>query len=210
MRSRSLGVTLVAVGAALWGMDAWIRAPLAKSTSVATIVFGEHVVLVLLTLPFLVGALRALFRLGPRYITAGVIIGAGASAVATLLFTQAFVQGDYVTPVVLQKVQPVIAVIGASVILGGRIRARFLLFLAPALVGVWLIGVPHPFDPSAHGLKTTLYALGAAALWALGTVLGRYLSREMRFEHVATVRFAFGLPAAAIALLVLGAPAVAS
>jgi len=32
----------------------------------------------------------------------------------------------------------------------------------------------------------------------------------MRFEHVATLRFAFGLPAAAIALLVLGAPAFAS
>jgi drug/metabolite transporter, DME family len=210
MRSRSLGVTLVAAGAALWGMDAWIRAPLAKSTSVATIVFGEHVVLVLLTLPFLVGALRSLFRLGPRYVAAGVVIGAGSSAVATLLFTQAFVQGDYVTPVVLQKVQPVIAVIAASVILGERMRPRFWLFFGPALVGVWLIGVPHPFDPTAHGLRTTLYALGAAVLWALGTVLGRYLSRDMRFEHVATVRFAFGLPAAAIALLVLGAPAFAS
>jgi drug/metabolite transporter (DMT)-like permease len=61
-----------------------------------------------------------------------------------------------------------------------------------------------------HGLKPSLYALGAATLWALGTVLGRYLARDMRFEHVATLRFAFGLPAAAIALLVLGAPAFAS
>ena len=54
------------------------------------------------------------------------------------------------------------------------------------------------------------YALGAATLWALGTVLGRYLARDMRFEHVATLRFAFGLPASAIALLVLGAPAFSS
>jgi drug/metabolite transporter (DMT)-like permease len=61
-----------------------------------------------------------------------------------------------------------------------------------------------------HGLRPSLYALGAATLWALGTVLGRYLSRDMRFEHVATLRFAFGLPASAIALLVLGAPAFSS
>ena len=47
-------------------------------------------------------------------------------------------------------------------------------------------------------------------LWALGTVLGRYLARSLRFQHVATLRFAFGLPASAIALLVLGAPAFAS
>ena len=55
-----------------------------------------------------------------------------------------------------------------------------------------------------------LFALGAAVLWALGTVLGRYLSQRMKFQYVTTLRFAFGLPAAAIALLVLGAPAFAS
>ena len=94
--------------------------------------------------------------------------------------------------------------------LGERPRPRFALYLVPALVGAWLIGVPHPFHPSAHGLKPTLYALGAATLWALGTVLGRYLSQQLAFQHVAALRFAFGLPASAIALLVLGAPAFAS
>ena len=72
------------------------------------------------------------------------------------------------------------------------------------------MGVPDPLHPTVHGLKPTLYALGAAVLWALGTVLGRYLARMMRFEHVTTLRFLFGLPASAIALLVLGAPAFAS
>jgi drug/metabolite transporter, DME family len=208
---RSLGITLVAVAAALWGLDAWIRSPLAHSTAPATIVFGEHVVLVALTLPFLVGALAALLRLGWRHVIAAFVIGAGSSAVATILFTEAFKVGsDYVTPVVLQKVQPLIAVVAAGVILGERPRGRFAFYLVPALVGVWLIGVPHPLHPSVHGLRPSLYALGAATLWALGTVLGRYLARDMRFEHVATLRFAFGLPAAAIALLVLGAPAFAS
>jgi drug/metabolite transporter, DME family len=207
---RSLGVTLVAVAAALWGLDAWIRRPLAQSTEVATIVFGEHLVLVAITFPLLFAALPALFRLGPRYILAAAVIGAGSSAVATILFTQAFVEGDPVTPVVLQKLQPVIAVIAARIVLGERPRPRFLLFLVPALFGAWLIGVPDPFHPSAHGLQPTLYALAAATLWALGTVLGRYLSRSMQFQHVTALRFAFGLPASAIALLVLGAPAFAS
>jgi DME family drug/metabolite transporter len=207
---RSIGIVLVAVAAALWGLDAWIRRPLAQSTSVATIVFGEHLVLVACTLPLLVGALPALFRLGWRYILAAIVIGAGSSAVATILFTQAFVDGDPVTPVVLQKLQPVIAVVAARLVLGERPRARFAVYLVPALVGAWLIGVPDPFHPTAHGLKPTLFALGAAALWALGTVLGRYLSRRLAFQHVTALRFAFGLPASAIALVVLGAPAFAS
>jgi DME family drug/metabolite transporter len=208
---RSLGICLVALAAALWGLDQWIRGPLAATTAVGTIVFGEHLVLVVLTLPFVVGALAAVVRLGWRHVAAAVLIGAGSSAVATLLFTEAlFVHHDFVTPVVLQKVQPVFAVIGAVVILGERPRPRYGLYLAVALAGTWLMGLPHPFSPEAHGVVTMLYALGAAVLWALGTVLGRYLARDMRFEHVTTLRFVFGLPASAIALLVLGAPAFAS
>jgi drug/metabolite transporter (DMT)-like permease len=115
-----------------------------------------------------------------------------------------------VTPVVLQKVQPVIAVACAAVMLGERPHRRFALYFVPAVAGAWLMGVPHPFHPTVHGMRTTFYALGAASLWALGTVLGRYLARDMRFEHVATLRFAFGLVASAVALPVLGASAFAS
>jgi drug/metabolite transporter, DME family len=210
-----MGVALVAVAAALWGLDAWIRAPLAKSLQTAdgavTIVFGEHVLLVLLTLPFLAGALAAVVRLGWRHLLAAVVVGAGASALATILFTQALLEHyDFVTPVVLQKVQPVIAVVGAWFVLGERPRPRFALYFGAALVGAWLTGVKHPLHPDVHGLKTMALALAAAALWAFGTVLGRYLARDLRFEHVTTLRFVFGLVGAAIALLVVGAPAFAS
>src|SRR5690348_972826 len=207
---RSIGLVLVATAASLWGLDALIRKPLAASTDVATIVFGEHLVLVVVTLPLLAGALAAVFRLGWRYVLVAAVIGAGSSAVATILFTQAFVHGDAVTPLVLQKIQPIIAVIAARIILDERPRPRFALFLVPALVGTWLMGVPDPFHPTTHGLEPALLALGAATLWALGTVLGRLLSQHLSFQYIVTLRFAFGLPAAAIALLVLGAPAFAS
>src|ERR1043166_7484491 len=61
------GVVLVAVAAAMWGTDPIIRKTMSFTTSATTIVFGEHVILVLCTLPFLFPALRAVFRAGPRY-----------------------------------------------------------------------------------------------------------------------------------------------
>jgi drug/metabolite transporter (DMT)-like permease len=198
------------VAAALWGTDALLRRPLAHSTSAATIVFGEHLVLVAVTLPLLAGALAAVMRAGPRYIVAAIVIGAGASAVATILFTQAFVYGDPVTPVVLQKVQPLVAVIAARLILGEHPRRNFIWFLVAGLVGVWLIAFPDPLNIHAHGLAPVIYALSAAVLWALGTVLGRLLTTRISFQHVTTLRFAFGLPASAIAVLVLGSPAFPS
>jgi DME family drug/metabolite transporter len=203
------GVVLVSVAAALWGTDALFRRPLAQSTQATTIVFGEHVVLVLVTLPFLFPSLVALRRAGPRYLLAAIVVGAGASAVATILFTQAFVHGDPITPVVLQKVQPLVAVTAAWLVLGEEPRRRFAWFLIPALAGVWLIAFPHPFDVNASGLTPIAEALAAAFLWGLGTVFGRYLGRRLAFEQVTTVRFGFGLLASAIALPLLGAPAYA-
>jgi drug/metabolite transporter, DME family len=214
LRSRSGATALVAVAAALWGTDALFRRPLAHSTSVATIVFGEHVVLVAITLPLVVPALVAVWRLGLRYVLAAIAVGAGASAVATILFTQAFVDGgvrSIVTVVMVQKVQPLVAVLGAAIVLGERPRPRFGLYLVTALVGTWLIAFSSPTNLDVHGaLVPVLYALAAAVLWAFGTVLGRYLTQQLRFEHVATLRFTFGLPASGIALLVLGGPAFAS
>ena len=174
--------------------------------------FGEHLVLVLLTLPFLFGAIASMLRLGWRHVLAAAVIGAGSSALATILFTQALVDGhDYVTPVVIQKVQPVIAVLAAGVILGERpTRALRVLLRARARRHLADGRAASVRPDRARASKPMLYALGAAVLWALGTVLGRYLSRDMRFEHVTTLRFAFGLPASALALLVLGAPAFAS
>jgi drug/metabolite transporter (DMT)-like permease len=203
------GVILVAIAAAMWGTDPIIRKPLSTSTSATTIVFGEHVVLVLLTLPFLAAAFRAVFRAGWRYVLCAVVIGAGASAVATILFTEALFHGDFITPVVIQKVQPLVAIAGAAAILGERARPRFVWFVLPALVGFWLVNQPHPLEPTAKGLVPIIEATAAAVMWALGTVLGRYLSRELEFQHIVTLRFFFGLVASAIALPVMSAKAYA-
>jgi drug/metabolite transporter (DMT)-like permease len=203
------GVLLVAVAAALWGSDPILRKPLGGDTTATTIVFGEHVVLVALTLPFLVPALRAVWKAGPRYVVASVAVGAGASAIATILFTEALFHGDFITPVVLQKIQPLVAVLGAAVILGERPRPRFAWFLLPALLGFWLVNQPHPLEPTAKGLVPIIQAVAAAVLWACGTVLGRYLSRELEFQHILSLRFFFGLIASAIALPIMGAKAYA-
>jgi drug/metabolite transporter (DMT)-like permease len=200
------GAFLIAIAAALWGTDALLRRPLARSTEAATIVFGEHLILVLLTLPLIPGAIVAVTRAGPRYVAAAAAIGVGASAIATILFTQAFVRGDPVTPVVLQKIQPLVAVAGAWFILRERPRAKYGWFLLAGLAGTWLIAFPSPLDIHVDTALPALMAIAAAVLWAMGTVLGRLLATRLRFQHVTTLRFAFGLPASAIAVVVVGAP----
>ena len=199
------GVILIAIAAAMWGTDPIIRKTMASTTSATTIVFGEHVILVALTLPLLVPALRALARASAPTLAAVVAIGAGASAVATILFTDALIRTNYsITSVVIQKIQPLVVVVGATAILGERPRQRFGWFLLVALVGFWLVNQPHPLHPSAHGLVAIVEAAAAATLWGLGTVLGRYASRELEFQQILSLRFFFGLVASAVAVPIVG------
>jgi DME family drug/metabolite transporter len=197
---------LIAVAAAMWGTDGLLRQPLAGQLPAATVVFWEHLLIVAVLLPFLPSAARAFRAASGRERVALVLIGAGASAVATALFTQAFRLGDPVTPLVLQKLQPVIAVVAAALLLGERMRRGYWLFAVPALVGAWLMAFPNPLSAAPQAIAAALLAVGAAALWAIGTVLGRMVSVRIASRDVTVLRFAIGLPASVLVLLAQGAP----
>ncbi|MEC3980142.1 DMT family transporter [Amycolatopsis sp. H20-H5] len=188
---------LVAAAAALWGTDGLLRLPLAEALPAATVVFWEHLLVVAALSPFIPRAVRALRRCGPREWLAVLVIGGGSSALATALFTAAFQLGDPVTPLVLQKLQPIFAVIAAFFVLGERIRPGYALFALPALAGAWLLAFADPLHIQVAAVKAALLAIGAAVLWAAGTVLGRFVSTELEPRDVTVLRFTVGLPVAA-------------
>jgi drug/metabolite transporter (DMT)-like permease len=197
---------LVALATALWGTDALWRMPLATSLPSGTVVFWEHLISAVLLAPFLPRALRALAACGWRERVAVVVIGAGSSAAATALFTAAFQAGDPVTPLVLQKLQPIFAAFASFAVLRERISGRYFWFAVPALVGGWMLAFANPLDVRVSQLVPVLLALGAAVLWAAGTVLGRLVSRRIPARDVTALRFAVGLPAAAAIMSVRGDP----
>ncbi len=195
----------VVVAAALWGTDGVLRGGLALELPAATVVAHEHLLLTLFTLPWLPRAIRTFRGLRPAARVAIVLIGGGASAVATTLFTLAFTYGDPTTPLLLQKLQPVIAVLGAALLLGERPTRRFTPLAGIALLGAYLLTFPDPLAVSVDRLAPALLALGAAALWAGGTVLGRAVAPDLATMELTTLRFSVGLPfAALIVLLQLG------
>jgi drug/metabolite transporter (DMT)-like permease len=198
------GMFQVALAAALWGTDALFRRGLALNLPPTTVVFAEHVILAVVTLPWLLGARPALARFGGRHWLAAILIGAGASAVATALFTAAFSYGNPTTPLLLQKLQPLVAVLGARLVLGERLLPRYWVYFALAVAGAYLVSFADPARVSVAAVAPALLAVGAAALWGLGTVLGRYLSSRVEFQHLTALRFAIGLPASALMVALFG------
>ena len=196
--ARASAFLAVVVAAALWGTDGVLRGGLALDLPAATVVAHEHLLLTLFTLPWLPRAIRTFRSLRPMAKVAIVLIGGGASAVATTLFTMSFTYGDPTTPLLLQKLQPVIAVLGAALLLGERPTRRFTPLAVVALFGAYLLSFPDPLAVSVDRLAPALLALGAAALWAGGTVLGRAVAPDLATMELTTLRFSIGLPFAVL------------
>ena len=201
---------LVVLGASLWGTDPLIRQWLALQVSASVIVFCEHLLSALVTAPFAIRGLRkAVRRFRAVDWISLVALGCGASAIATLLFTQAFTYDVPSTPVLLQQVQPLIVVVLARMMLHERLQKRFALYLVGGMVGAYLIAFPHPNQVSVRGWIPALLTLAAASLWGMGTVLGRRLGSILPFEELTALRLSFGLVAATVVVVVQGnAPVV--
>ena len=179
---------VVALGAALWATDAPWRVPLAGRVDAPTIVLAEHAVLVLVLSPFLPRALRALAGTDLRTVLAVLGIGVGASAVATTLFTMSFRYGDPVTPAVIQKLQPIIAIVGAAWSLHERIRPVFALVRRPGAgrgMAADVSGpVPHRRRPGRGGAARARRGDVVGRGHGVGP-LGLHLHRSVGTDHAA-------------------------
>lgn len=200
---------LVALAAMLWGTDGLWRTALLTAMPSTAIVLWEHVLLVLATGWLLWRDRVVIARLRRAEWLAVLVIGVGASAIATILFTQAFRHAGPTTVILLQKTQPLVAISLAALWLREPLPARFWPLLPVALVGAYLIsfGDVGPLASIANvGDRPlgALMALGAAALWGAGTVLGRRMLGHVPFSTLAALRFAVALPALAVISGLLG------
>jgi drug/metabolite transporter (DMT)-like permease len=200
------GFAIVALSASLWGTDALFRRGLALELPAVEVVFWEHLVLATISLALVVPHAGRLRGLRGRDWLAIALIGGGSSVAATVLFTEAFKHGDPTTPLLLQKLQPVFAAGMAFALLGERLRPRYFAYLALALLGSYLITFADPAAVSARRLLPAGLGAGAAALWALGTVLGKHAGAKVAPTQLAGLRFIFGLPVALVLLLALAPP----
>lgn len=191
------GVWYVALGAALWGVDPLFRVLLLKFFTSSQIVLLEHLLLLLYSIPVLWIQRKQIGGLNLRQAGALLFISWGGSAIATIMFTSAFAHGNMNSVLLLQKLQPLFAIVMARWILKERLPARFYIFVIMALVGTYLLtfGTTVPFQQmSDFAAMGGLLSIGAAALWGGSTVMGRLLLDKMPFESLTALRFTFALP----------------
>jgi drug/metabolite transporter (DMT)-like permease len=203
-----VSVLLVAVGAAMWGTDGILRVPLLEVVSPSQIVLLEHLVLLLYSVPAVVLGWRFFRGLGAAQWISLLVIGWGGSALATLLFTKAFTVGNPTVVILLQKTQPLFAIVLAAVLLRERLGWAYWPCFAVAMVGAYLIsfgGLGAFVALGSAELLAAALALGAALLWGSSTVLGRLVLKDMPFHALTGARLLLAAPLLAGIVVVQGA-----
>lgn len=190
------GPFLVFFAALLWASDAPFRVFLSESLDSSLIVLLEHAIALCILLPFLFLYRSELTTLTRNQWLALLCIGVGGSALALILFTESF---SYMNPsvvILLQKLQPLIAIWLAVNFLREVTPKQFWLWVGVALVAAYVISFPtlvpqlyegEQFNPHIVGI---FLALSAAVLWGGSTVLGRYVLQDVSFRLVTALRFA--------------------
>jgi drug/metabolite transporter (DMT)-like permease len=202
MNSKKRGPLIVFLASLLWASDGPFRKPLlAGGLGAGFISFLEHIFNSIACLPGLIKN-RVQFKTVTAKQWAGLLyIGAGASALGALMFVKGAVAMNYnfTVAALLQKLQPIFAIFLAVIFLKEKLQPKFWLLAIPALVGAYLVtfGATSPQVLWQSAGKISILgpclAIGAAVLWAGGTVVGRSLMQDLNLQFVNGMRFVFGL-----------------
>lgn len=195
------GPLLVGFAAFLWATDALVRYPAIDKVNPTFIVFIEHVLAVMILLPWiLIKHKKRILDLSFKGWLAAFFSGVGGSAFAMVFFTASFLYVNPSVAILLQKLQPIMVVVIAYMMLGERPAKKFYFWgIVAVFAGVVLSFPDFDFSFLNHGFslhsKGVQYAFAAALLWAASTVAGKLLLERTEPTLAAFWRFFFGFAA---------------
>jgi drug/metabolite transporter (DMT)-like permease len=177
----------------MWGLETYWRIPLGKKLDADILVFHEHWMGLVLTLPFLLIGAKALRTVSRKAIVSMIGSGVLGSALGTVCFTQALGLLNPSLANLLLNVQPVISVLVSWAWLGERPRGRFYPWATLALFcGVTMAWSEDALgNPGRLGLGL-LFLAGTALCWGASTTFGRAAMMEIDFKTGTALRYLIG------------------
>jgi drug/metabolite transporter (DMT)-like permease len=203
-----IGALAIMSAAFLWGVDGVVLRPSLYSLDVAVVVFLEHFIAFLFMAPLMWNARKELPRLHHSGVLAFVWIALFGGAIGTMAITQALFLVDFIplsVPILIQKLQPLFAIIFAVFMLKEKPSKKFYAYAALALVGSYLVtfGFEQPVVSLENKtLVAALLGLLAAFSWGSCTTVGRFAVSKVSSNMATYLRF--GLTSLIMMLLILG------
>lgn len=205
-----IGAISVSIAAILWGLDGVVLTPRLYNLDINYVVFMLHLIpFVIMSIVF--GRQYKMIRQFSRgdvfLLLAIALLGGalGTMAIVKALFLVNF--KDLTIVVLLQKLQPVFAILLAAMILKERIGKRFVLWAGIAIVASYFLTFGFALPDFSTGSKTAwaaFFALLAAASFGSSTVFSKKILEKYNFITVTFYRYGFTAMIMLVIMMIVG------
>jgi len=200
------GFLLILLACAFWALDTLIRYPLIQGgVNAISIVFYEHAILTIIFSIVFFKSLKKIWQAKTAHYFYFFIVGGIGSALATVAFTRAFVFLNPSLVILLQKFQPIIAILLARFVLKEQVKKIFMFWAFICLLGALLISYEDILKLGASGKSIYNLLIHPGAFqgyvlvvfsivgWGAATVFGKKLGQEgYTNEQIMAGRFIMG------------------
>lgn len=205
-----LAPVFVIIAASLWGIDGIILRPALFTLPVSLVVFVESTIVAILLSPFFIKKFSLLNNLNKKDWLAFFAVALFGGAVGTMAITKALFYVNFVNlsiVVLIQKLQPLFALLFAAVILKERLPKVFFFWAALAIIGAYIMTFGTQLPKIDAGNKTglaALFGLLAAMSFASSTVFSKRALKNVGFEMGTYLRFLLTAAIMFVVVLSLG------
>lgn len=192
-----LAPIFIIIAASLWGIDGIVLRPSLYNLPVPLVVLIESSIVAILLSPLFYKQFPKIKSLEKRDLFSFFLVALFGGAIGTMSITKALFYVNFVNlsvVILIQKLQPVFALILASIILKEKLPKEFFIWAGLAIVGAYLMTFGLSFPNLSTGEKTVIAAglsLVAAFSFGSSTVFSKRALRNVGFELGTYLRFLF-------------------
>lgn len=193
--NKILGAFAIVVAASMWALEGVVLTPQLYNLDVSFVVFIIHIVTFLILTPFLwkrFATLKEFTKEDSIYMGLIALFGGalGTLAIVKALFLVNFEHLSVV--VLLQKLQPIFAIILATTLLKEKPKKEFYLWAGLALVASYFLAFGLSLPKIGENSSLAIfYAIFAAFAFGSSTVFGRKLAKKYNYKTLAYYRAGF-------------------
>lgn len=192
-----LGIIAISIAAIAWGLDGIALTPKLFNLDVPFVVFVLHAIPTILLTTFLFGYWKNFFRYKFKDILSLCVLSLFGGALGTVAIVKALflVRFDHLSVIViLQKLQPLFAIILAMLFLKEKPNKKFWVWALVAILGGYFLTFEFhlpTLSKQANLIEASLYALLAAFSFGAGTVFSKRSLMSLNFKEVTYFRYFF-------------------
>jgi len=192
---KNFGPLFVISAAILWGVDGVVLRPFLYDLPVNIVVLIESALVASLLTPFIFSRFNELKTMHKKDWLAFAGVAVFGGAIGTLAITKALFYVNFVNlsiVILIQKLQPVFAIIFAWIILKERPAGKFYGWAALAVISAYFMtfGLSFPdFTIKNETFLAAVFALIAAGGFAMSTVLSKRALKNTTFFTATYLRF---------------------